>query len=155
MTSSQKAHVLHTLLQEHHSVLVHFDARLPSVQVPAEYKNRPQLALEFGLNLPVPIRDLRIDITGLSATLSFNRRPSPVFVPWHAVYLIVADTGRGAVWPSDAPAEADIPEKRATQLQEVSAERPTATTPRVEKRRTLPPNWRVIDGGGAGKKQVG
>ena len=154
MTSSQKAHVLHTLLQEHRSVFVHFDARLPSVQVPAEYKNRPQLALEFGLNLPVPIRDLRIDITGLSATLSFNRRPSPVFVPWHAIYLIIADTGRGAVWEADAPPEADTPGKRPAGSQETPSERTASTTPPAESRRTLPPNWRVIDGGGRGKKQA-
>ena len=43
---------------------------------------------EYGLDLPVPIPDLKITDEGISATLSFSREPHPTFVPWEAVVKI-------------------------------------------------------------------
>jgi hypothetical protein len=41
--------------------------------------------LSYGLDMPVPIPDLVVDDSGVSATLSFSRSPFKTFVPWEAV----------------------------------------------------------------------
>lgn len=41
--------------------------------------------LNIGLNTPVPIPDLCVDEEGISCTLSFNRVPHFVVMPWAAV----------------------------------------------------------------------
>jgi stringent starvation protein B len=92
-------------LLERSSVYVHLDPRPPAVGVPAWFKKQPQLVLQIGLNMPVPIPDLRLDDDGLSCTLSFNRNPFFCVVPWASVFAMVGDDGRGMVWPDDVPAE--------------------------------------------------
>jgi stringent starvation protein B len=92
-------------LLERSSVYVHLDPRQPAVVVPPWYKKQPQLVLQIGLNMPVPIPDLRLDDDGLSCTLSFNRAPFYCVVPWASVFAMVGDDGRGMVWPEDVPAE--------------------------------------------------
>ena len=56
-------------------ILVHLDPREATVVVPPWFKKQPQLVLQIGLNMPVPIPDLRLDEDGMSCTLSFNRSP--------------------------------------------------------------------------------
>src|SRR6202022_5111453 len=73
--------------------------------VPPWFKKNPQLVLQVGLSMPVPIPDLRLDDDGLSCTLSFNRAPFFCVVPWTSVFAMVGDDGRGMVWPDDVPAE--------------------------------------------------
>jgi stringent starvation protein B len=92
-------------LLERSSVHVHLDPRASGVVVPAWFKKQPQLVLQVGLNMPVPIPDLRVDDDGLSCTLSFNRSPFYCVVPWSTVYAMVGDDGRGMVWPDDVPPE--------------------------------------------------
>src|SRR5260221_8812023 len=92
-------------LLERSSVYVHLDPRQPSVAVPAWFKKQPQLVLQVGMNMPVPIPDLRLDDGGMSCTLSFSRAPFFCVVPWSSVFAIVGDDGRGMVWPDDVPAE--------------------------------------------------
>jgi|ERR1019366_663427 hypothetical protein len=92
-------------LLERSSVYVHLDPRQESVIVPAWFKKQPQLVLQVGMNMPVPIPDLRFDDDGLSCTLSFNRAPFFCVVPWASVFAMVGDDGRGMVWPDDVPAE--------------------------------------------------
>jgi stringent starvation protein B len=92
-------------LLERSSVHVHLDPRAPGVVVPAGFKKQPQLVLQIGLNMPVPIPDLRLDEEGMSCTLSFNRTPFFCVVPWPGVYAMVGDDGRGMVWPDDVPPE--------------------------------------------------
>jgi len=92
-------------LLERSSVHVHLDPRPTGVVVPAWFKKQPQLVLQVGLNMPVPIPDLRLDEEGLSCTLSFNRTPFFCAVPWSSVYALVGDDGRGMVWPDDVPPE--------------------------------------------------
>jgi hypothetical protein len=41
--------------------------------------------LNIGLNDPAVARDLRVDEQGISVTLSFNRTPHFVMIPWDAV----------------------------------------------------------------------
>jgi stringent starvation protein B len=92
-------------LLERSSVHVHLDPRGTGVLVPPWFKKQPQLVLQVGLNMPVPIPDLRLDDEGMSCTLSFNRAPFHCSVPWTAVFAMVGDDGRGMVWPDDGPPE--------------------------------------------------
>ncbi|OQX67923.1 MAG: hypothetical protein B6A08_12695 [Sorangiineae bacterium NIC37A_2] len=93
------------LLQSQSSVYVHLDPRGPDVFVPAWFKNQPQLVLQVGMNMAVPIPDLNVGQTALSCTLSFNRRPEFCKIPWDAVYGLVGEDGRGMIWPDSIPPE--------------------------------------------------
>lgn len=99
-----KREVAHALLMQG-AVFVHLDPRAGDVFVPEWLKRQPQLVLQIGLSMPVPIRDLRVDDAGVFGTLSFNRSPFTCMVPWHAVFALVGDDGRGMVWPDSMPPE--------------------------------------------------
>src|SRR6185503_12407159 len=92
-------------LLEQASVFVHLDPRTDKVFVPPWLKRQPQLVLQIGLNMAIPIPDLEVDDAGLSCTLSFNRAPHHCQIPWSAVFALVGDNGRGMVWPDDVPPE--------------------------------------------------
>jgi stringent starvation protein B len=92
-------------LLERSSVYVHLDPRPPVVTVPVGYKKQPQLVLQVGMNMHVPIPDLQVDDEGVRCTLSFNRTPFYCVVPWSSVFAMVGEDGRGMVWPEDVPAE--------------------------------------------------
>jgi stringent starvation protein B len=92
-------------LLERSSVHIHLDPRAQGVVVPGWFKKQPQLVLQVGLNMPVPIPDLRLDEDGISCTLSFNRTPFFCVLPWISVYALVGDDGRGMVWPDNVPPE--------------------------------------------------
>jgi hypothetical protein len=94
------------------SVYVHLDPRRPGVVVPAWFKKQPQLVLQVGTNLAVPIPDLSIDEAGVSCTLSFNRAPFFCRMPWTAVYALVGEDGRALIWPEDVPPELAVQPKR-------------------------------------------
>lgn len=100
-----KPDVALALLQTATSVYVHLDPRGPDVSVPAWFKKQPQLVLQVGLNMAVPIPDLDVGHTALSCTLSFNRRPEFCRIPWTAIYGLVGDDGRGMIWPESIPPE--------------------------------------------------
>jgi stringent starvation protein B len=101
-------------LLERSSVFVHLDPRVAAVVVPPGFRKQPQLVLQVGLNMPVPIRDLQLDDEGMSCTLSFNRTPFFCVVPWGSVYAIVGcDDGRGMIWPDDVPPEVAQAQARA------------------------------------------
>jgi len=116
-------------------IFVHLDPRLAAVIVPPWFKKQPQLVLQIGLNMPVPIPDLRLDDDGMSCTLSFNRSPFYCVVPWSSVFAMVGEDGRGMVWPDDVPAE--VPLSRQGQEQQRS---PSDRTP------APPPSMRALDG---------
>jgi stringent starvation protein B len=93
-------------LLEKASVLVHLDARREDVKVPRHLKTNPQLILQLGLNLAVPIPDLEVGDERVSCTLSFARTPFYCVLPYAAIFAMVAeDGGRAMVWPEDVPAE--------------------------------------------------
>src|SRR4029079_1703103 len=48
-------------LLEQSSVFVHLDPRDEKVRVPAWFKKQPQLVLQIGLNMAIPIKDLQVD----------------------------------------------------------------------------------------------
>jgi stringent starvation protein B len=87
------------------SVFVHLDPRVDGVQVPGSFRQQSQLVLQVGLDLPVPIPDLRIDEEGVHATLSFARSPFTCFVPWEAVFAIADSEGKGMVFADSLPEE--------------------------------------------------
>jgi len=113
-------------LLEQASMYIHLDPRAEAVQVPAWFKKQPQLVLQVGLNMAVPIPDLHVDEQGLSCTLSFNRAPFFCMIPWPAVFALVGENGQAMVWAEDVPAEVaaqaqaqKAPEKPRTHLRSV------------------------------------
>ncbi len=106
-------------LLESSTVFVHLDPRVDDVRVPQWFKKQPQLVLQIGLNMPVPIQDLNVDEQSVSCTLSFNRSPFFCFIPWTSVYALVGEDGRGMVWPDDVPPE--VAAQAASQQQQPQA----------------------------------
>ncbi|MEM9864116.1 MAG: hypothetical protein AAF938_21130 [Myxococcota bacterium] len=89
------------------NLFVHLDPRGDSVLLPDHLKKQPQVLLQVGLDMPVPIPDLRVDDEGISGTLSFNRTPFGCAVPWDSVFALGGDDGRGMVWPESMPPEVE------------------------------------------------
>ena len=92
-------------LLEQATVFVHLDPRAEAVRVPPWFKRQPQLVLQVGLNMAVPIPDLEVNDEGLSCTLSFNRAPFLCVITWSAVFALVDENRQGMVWPDDVPPE--------------------------------------------------
>jgi hypothetical protein len=99
------------------SMFVHLDPRRPGVLVPKQFHGQPQLVLQVGWKMAVPIPDLQVGDAGIKGTLSFNRRPFLCDVPWTAVYALVGEDGKGMVWPDDVPPEV------AAQMRDAGADR--------------------------------
>lgn len=87
------------------TVFVHLDPRRDGVAIPAWLRTQPQVVLQIGLDMPVPIPDLKVDDSGVLATLSFQRTPFTCVVPWDAIFAMVGDDGKGMVWPDALPPE--------------------------------------------------
>ncbi len=87
------------------SLFIHLDPRKPEVVVPSYFKKQPQLVLQVGLNMAIPIPDLKVDNDGVSCTLSFNRRPFWCRLPWTAIYALVGEDMKGMIWPDEVPSE--------------------------------------------------
>src|SRR5687767_3532916 len=87
-------------LLESSSVFVHLDPRKEGVVVPPWFKRQPQLVLQVGYQMAVPIDDLTVGDEELTGTLSFSRSPFRCSIPWSSVFALVSgETGRGMVWP--------------------------------------------------------
>lgn len=95
-------------LLERSNVDIYLDPRARGVVVPPQFRKEPRLILKIGLNMPVPIPDLRLDEESMSCTLSFSRSPFYCVVPWTSVFAMVGDDGRGMVWPDDVPQELSV-----------------------------------------------
>ena len=87
------------------SLFIHLDPRVDDVSVPPWLRKQPQLVLQVGLEMALPIPDLVVDEQGVQATLSFSRSPFLCVVPWASVFALVGDDGRGLVWPESMPVE--------------------------------------------------
>jgi stringent starvation protein B len=112
-----KKDVMVALIQRS-SVYIHLDPRREGVRVPPWFRNQPQLVLQVGLNMAIPIPDLGIEDDAVSCTLSFSRSPHFCYVPWAAVYALMGEDGKGMVWPDDIP-----PEVAAQQAEQARKER--------------------------------
>jgi hypothetical protein len=104
------------------SLFIHLDPRVSDVVVPPWLRHQAQLVLQVGLDMPIPIPDLRVDENGIFGTLSFSRTPFACNVPWSAVFALVGDEGRGMVWPESMPAEIVAEVERETQRAKLSKE---------------------------------
>jgi hypothetical protein len=87
------------------SLFIHLDPRKTEVVVPTYFKKQPQLVLQVGMNMAIPIPDLKVDDEGVSCTLSFNRRPFWCRLPWTAIYALVGEDMKGMIWPDEVPSE--------------------------------------------------
>ncbi len=103
MTTYSKQGVM-TRLIAHGQVIVHFDPAHKDTTVPEHLRPASSVCFAYGYNLVVPIPDLAITEHGISATLSFNRRPQYTFVPWDAVFSMVDCDGEIRLWPESIPA---------------------------------------------------
>jgi hypothetical protein len=144
-------------LLEGPSMFVHLDPRRPGVLIPQRFRDKPQLVLQIGLNMFVPIPDLKVDDEGVSCTLSFDRAPFWCRMPWNAIYALVGEDGRGMMWPDDIPpevvAQMQNPQQPQTKDKEVSkatqkrprpklsavGSAPRARESRVEEKEEAPP----------------
>src|SRR5688572_19031318 len=124
-------------LLERSNVDVYLDPRAKGVVVPPQFRKEPRLILKIGLNMPVPIPDLRLDDESMSCTLSFSRSPFFCVVPWESVFAMVGDDGRGMVWPDDVPQElaVRVVEERRTPSDGEAAPAPTPASPRRRSQR--------------------
>ncbi len=89
-------------------VQFHLDPRKSGVALPDYLRKQPQVALDIGLNTPVPIPDLDVGEHGIRCTLSFNRTPFSCVLPWTAIFAMVTRDGKAAVWPEDVPPESPL-----------------------------------------------
>lgn len=144
------------------NVFVHLDPRRDGACVPDWLQEQPQLVLQIGLDLPLPIPDLRVDETGVFGTLSFNRNPFRCEVPWDVVFALVGDDGRGMVWPESLPQEIsrevdqEVDRRKGNQIGHVDEglaskplalvtdEEPAPAAPPKPSKRPLPPYLRVV-----------
>lgn len=79
-------------------VRVAVDPVVPGLQVPNFLiKDGTIFHLDFGLDLPRPINDLKITDLGITGTLSFGGVPNTCYLPWAAVigFVPLDSTGRG------------------------------------------------------------
>jgi stringent starvation protein B len=127
-------------------IYVHLDPRRTGVTVPPWFKKQPQLVLQIGLNMAIPIPDLRLDDDGMRCTLSFSGSPFYCVVPWSVVFAIVGDDARGMVWPEDVPVEIS---RQATPPRAVEA----PARKREESWKAEPASDAKADGGAKGKKR--
>jgi stringent starvation protein B len=87
------------------AVLAHLDARQEGVVVPTAHKSEAGLVLRLGYGLTPPIPDLAFDGDKITATLTFGGVPYACLLPWKAVFALVGEDNRGAVWQDDMPPE--------------------------------------------------
>ncbi len=120
---------------ETENALIHINPRPSHVIVPKHLKNDAHVVLLFGWRLPVPIHDMQIeDALGISGTLSFNRAPFRVFLPWDAVFGIVGDnTTQFLLWP-DAFTEELFAKMAKEDMAAVRKDTPPPSAPRTSKR---------------------
>lgn len=109
-------------LLERSSVFIHLDPRKEDVRVPPWFKKQPQLVLQVGLNMAVRIPDLDVGDEGVGCTLSFNRSPVYCYMPWTSVFALVADDGKGMIWPNDIPKEVAAQQAERAQKEQAKAE---------------------------------
>ena len=127
------------------SLFVHLDPRMDGVVVPKWYRSEPQLVLQIGFDMPVPIPDLQVDPEGIYGTLSFNRSPFTCNVQWEAVFALAGDDGRGMVWPDSMPEEIsqEIEREAGREPPPIPEERPSLrvlpSVEEVERRPSTPP----------------
>jgi hypothetical protein len=85
------------------SLVVHVNAQVEGVVLPAEYPRAGAASLQVGYRAGAPAADLRLDQGGLSVTLASRGQPFRAYVPWAAVFGLTTEEGQGFLWAADAP----------------------------------------------------
>jgi hypothetical protein len=123
------------LLHEGEMVSIVLDSRCQGVVVP-EYCVANRLHLQIGLNMVVPIPDLKVTREHIRCTLSFRRMGFTCVLPWEAVYYIESHDGSTRVqWNCSIPSGVNM----------ASDARPAS--PKPKRKVKIPPYLRVIEGG--------
>lgn len=132
----EKRHALENALGTG-TVLIVFDATRSNVAVPEGLKAQRDLKFRLAWKMTPPI-DLQLSDEGVLATLSFHGERQGVFVPWDAIWGVVAESnGQGVAWPSSAPAGSHIVATKPDPTPNIKVE------PVKEQR----PKFGVIEGG--------
>lgn len=86
-------------------VMVHLDARRAGVLVPQKFRGDYHLRLNLSYSFDPP--DLAVGDWGARQTLSFNRTPFKVALPWQAIFAITGNSASGQAWlyPEEMPEE--------------------------------------------------
>lgn len=101
--SNIKRTVIEQLLQEEDFILVVVLPTVPGVKLPDDLlKAAEPVGLNVGYKMAIPIPDLKLDDTGVSGTLSFNRMPFHCTFPWRAVVQVTADMEH-MIWVEPPP----------------------------------------------------
>lgn len=103
MSSSQEKLMTANLLLTTGDLFVHLDPRRTEVICPTWLQKQSSLVLQFGIDMAIPIRDLRLTELGISGTLSFNQEGHYCMIPWETIYAMVGSVGKGRVWLDDMP----------------------------------------------------
>jgi len=143
--SRMKWLVARVLLSNAKTVQISLDARRSGVIVPPFLANESRLVLEVGSGMAIPIPDLMLDEEGVSATLSFNRKPFKCKVPWTAIFSLEgigpnSGASGGRSWPHDMPPE--VIEHICEALEGAVGEAKLPEPPGPKKTRT--PHLRVV-----------
>lgn len=101
---------------------VYLDPRPAEVDVPLYLKEEAMTMFEIGYDMHVPVTDLVISPQAFEATLSFNRIPTAIFVPWEVVTAITDMNGVGVYWPLSGEVVTAAKEKPKTEA-ELKAEK--------------------------------
>jgi len=113
-------------LLEESSLFIYLDPRRTGVIVPPRFHKQPELILQVGLNMAVPIRDLEVNEDGITCTLSFSRSPFWCCLPWTAIYALMDEKQHGMIWPDDVPPEimTDMLQRLAPMMRAAKRQRP-------------------------------
>jgi stringent starvation protein B len=162
--NADKHNTARVLLVTQASFMVHFaqvDTEEHRLVIPRHLWMNDSVVFEIGNDLPTPIPDLEMNDLGFTATLSFRGKPFRCSVPWEAVYAIVGKDMRGRVWGEDMPPtvkdtiKRDMEARTAKRVSRFPRETlpddsydTQKTLPRA-KAVSIPPGWKVFDGGKA------
>jgi hypothetical protein len=139
-----KRHVVEHLLIECPQILVACAVHHPDTRVPAQFKDADAVTLLWGMQLPVPIKDLRTDDHGLSGTLSFGRTPHFCVVPWESIICVALEDGTEPV--------VGFPVQRYAQPGPTESDKLKLL--RQSRRRKAPPKLQLLRGGASAVPSV-
>lgn len=99
---SKSPHGVFKRMIEDGMVMVTLDPRVEGTVVPAEFKEHPELRLNFSFHFQLP--DFDYDADGVRASLSFKGVRKLCDIPWEAVFMLFChETGEFAVFEPPLP----------------------------------------------------
>lgn len=103
MTRKYKRKAFEDLLKTNRLYLT-LDTRVEGVKIPSEHQGKSALTIIFGLDMPVPLKDMVVDDNGIEVTLSFKRSSHHCSIPWDAVwYLVPVGDREGVLFEHSLP----------------------------------------------------